>query len=357
MFLPNHGANPKQLIEALGQQMPNEFIDFSENTNPFGPPNAVTQLSSVELTRAMMKYPDPHVTELTIKLSRFNEISVSNILVGNGAAELIFLIANLFQGKRVGIVEPAFSEYRDACEAFCCDVKSIVLSSPWQLELGIIIPAIEQVDILFLCSPNNPTGVRYSQEDITYLIEEAQQRGVYVVLDEAFYDFTDDGIGLHFLIKKYSNLFIVRSLTKMFTIAGVRLGYILANSDVISKIKKRQPTWSVNGIAQQVGLSLIEEDAFVKQTILHIQQERKRVKRLLNELDYFVSDSTVNFFLLADRERRDMMPLLVFLLEKGIIARHTYNFNGLDGKYLRFAVKDKESNDQLVDVLAAWRKI
>ncbi|WP_227936139.1 threonine-phosphate decarboxylase CobD [Alkalihalobacillus deserti] len=356
MLLPNHGANPKQLIEALGKQMPYHFIDFSENTNPFGSPAAVTQLPIVDFTKAMTHYPDPHVTELTSKLAQKNDVSENKVLVGNGAAELIFLIANFFQRKRVAIVEPAFSEYLDACQAFECTVTSIVLPPPWQLDLNLVLSAICDIDVLFLCSPNNPTGVRYELADIIDLVDEAEKQGTYVVLDEAFYDFSEDGYGLHRLVNQFSNLLIVRSLTKMFAIAGIRLGYLLANADLIEELKKRQPTWSVNGIAQQVGLTLLKEVSFVQQTVLNIHQERRRVTRLLKDLDYFVSDSAVNFYLLAERDRRDTMPMLVFLLEKGIIARHTYNFNGLNGGYLRLAVKNSECNDQLVDALSAWRK-
>ncbi|MFC0559821.1 threonine-phosphate decarboxylase CobD [Halalkalibacter alkalisediminis] len=356
MFLPNHGANPKQLIEALGKQIPNDLIDFSENTNPYGPPSAVIQFLNTDFTKTMTNYPDPHVTELTSKLAQFTMIPTKNILVGNGAAELIFLLANFFQGKRVAIVEPAFSEYRDACEAFECNVTSIVLSSPWHLDVNMVLSSISDIDVLFLCSPNNPTGVSYHKEEIIHLIEAAEKQGVYVVLDEAFYDFTEADCGLHQLVNRFSTLVIIRSLTKMFAIAGIRLGYLLANSDLITKLRIRQPTWSVNGIAQQVGLSLLKEDAFVEQTLLNIHQERRRVTSVLNDLDFFVSDSVVNFYLLAERDRKDLMPLLVFLLEKGIIARHTYNFNGLDGRYLRLAVKTRENNDQLMDALAMWRK-
>jgi threonine-phosphate decarboxylase len=356
MFLPNHGANPKQLIEALGKPIPDDLVDFSENTNPFGPPSAVTNLSLVELTKAMAHYPDPHVTVLTSKLAQINDVTENKILVGNGAAELIFLIANFFQRKRVAIIEPAFSEYRDACQAFDCTVTSIVIPPPWQLDLNLIITAISDIDVLFLCSPNNPTGIRYEQADIISLVEKAEKQGVYVVLDEAFYDFSEEGYGLHYLVNQFSNLMIVRSLTKMFAIAGVRLGYLLANSDLIAELKKRQPPWSVNGIAQQVGLALLNEESFVQQTILNIHQERRRMTGLLKDLDYFVSDSTVNFYLLAEPDRQDMMSLLVFLLEKGIIARHTYNFNGLAGQYLRLAVKNRECNDQLIAALTEWRK-
>ncbi|ARK30251.1 threonine-phosphate decarboxylase CobD [Halalkalibacter krulwichiae] len=356
MLLPNHGANPEILLEKLGKRRPKQIYDFSENTNPFGPPEFLKNISMDELLTTMTHYPDPEVSLLSSRLAAKNGVSISQVLVGNGAAELIFLLANMLQGKRVGIVEPAFSEYRDACSAFNCQITSVVLSPPWQLDLNKVKAVLPEVDALFLCSPNNPTGVRFRREDLVDLIREAEKNQTYIVLDEAFYDFCELEEGLEQLVHQYSVIILLRSLTKMFAVAGVRLGYVLANPFVIEALKKRQPPWSVNGIAQQIGIRLLEEKAFVNQTVNKIQAEKRHVVGRLRQLNFFVSESTVNFYLLAEKDRKDLFPLLSYLAEQGIIARHTYNFKGLGGRYLRLAVKDREYNDLLIKALSRWRQ-
>ncbi len=356
MSLPNHGANPNHLAEALGIKLPEHVNDFSVNTNPFGPPNVFLNIDLLESLSTISTYPDPHVTELRERLAQQNAVLSTQILVGNGAAELIFLLAGLFRGKKVRIVEPAFSEYRDACLAHDCQVQSLVLEAPWKLDKEHIKAAIKDIDLLFLCSPNNPTGIRYEDETIIALVEAAERAGIYVVIDEAFYDFCEQKRGLQELIHSYSKLILLRSMTKMYAIAGIRLGYMLANEELIQQIKKRQPPWSVNGLAQKIGLQLLDEDDFVKKSVADLSSERERMRNELVKLDFDISPSVVNFYLVSEQKKENLKPLMLFLAEHGIVARHTYNFNGLNGKYLRLAVKDKQANDRLLHVMAKWRQ-
>lgn len=300
-------------------------------------------------------YPDPHVTKLTKRLAEKNDVPIERILVGNGAAELIFLLASCFREKKVRIIEPAFSEYRDACTAYGCEVDSFVLEEPWELHKEQMKQMVKGVDLLFLCSPNNPTGVRYSKEQIVTLLKEADKGNVTVVLDEAFYDFCEEKQGLQQLCHMFPHLIVLRSLTKMYAIAGLRLGYMIANERLIKKVKTFQPPWSVNGLAQSIGFHLLDEESFVTQSVHYLHTERERMRRALEQLDFFISPSTVNFYLLSERNKKDLKPLFLFLLHNGIVPRHTYNFNGLDGCYLRLAVKDRQSNDQLLRLLQNWR--
>ncbi|NEU31059.1 threonine-phosphate decarboxylase [bacterium LRH843] len=356
MSLPNHGANPHQLAKALGIELPQRVEDFSENTNPFGPPVVLLKMDQHELVSTMKAYPDPHVTDLTKQLAENNDVHMSNVLVGNGAAELIFLLASLFRKKRVKIIEPAFSEYRDACVAFECVVESVVLEEPWELGEEHLSGLMEQTDLLFLCSPNNPTGARYQKDIIVSLLKGAEKEKTYVVIDEAFYDFCEEQEGLQDLLHSFSYLILLRSMTKMYAIAGLRLGYVLASEKIISQLKKLQPPWSVNGFAQKVGLSLLEEDSFARQSVAELHTERVRMKVALEQLDFDVAPSAVNFYLLSEKRKDDLVELFHFLAAHGVVVRHTYNFNGLNGKYLRIAVKGKESNDILLQTVKKWRE-
>ncbi len=356
MSLPNHGANPDQLAGALGLKLPELSIDFSVNTNPFGPPRLLMNESETDLLKVMANYPDPHVTQLTKLLAERNHVLTTQVLVGNGAAELIFLLASLFRDKKVRIIEPAFSEYRDACSAYGCRIESFILQEPWELKGETIKTIVSGVELLFLCSPNNPTGVRYPKATIVALLKEAEKANVHVVVDEAFYDFCEEQEGLEDLCHEFQNLIILRSLTKMYAIAGLRLGYMIADETVIRRLKALQPPWSVNGLAQKIGLSLLQDRSFVRDTVKKLHVERKWMKEKLEGLNFDISCSTVNFYLLSEKNKGDLHELFVYLLKRGIVARHTYNFNGLNGRYLRLAVKDRPSNEQLLLALMDWRR-
>ncbi|WP_100407154.1 threonine-phosphate decarboxylase CobD [Bacillus solitudinis] len=355
MSLPNHGANPIYMTKALGVSHPDNLIDFSVNTNPYGPPPSLAAYLNRDLRPPIISYPDPQAMKLSVKLAQLLQVDLSQLIIGNGAAELIFLLANHFQNQRISIIEPAFSEYRDACEAYGCKIQSIILSSPWELSVANVEESFSSTDVLFLCTPNNPTGVIYKRKEVLKIIKKANELGITVVIDEAFYDFSKEKDSYINLIVKYDNLIILRSLTKMYSIAGLRLGYLATNSTLVHKLKKKVPPWNVNGLAQEVGQLLLEDQMFVKTTVSSIKSERERVIDAVSELGFFVSNSSVNFFLLYEPSMKNLDDLLKFLVTKGIIARHTYNFRGLEGRFLRFAIKTETENDVLINALSEWR--
>ncbi|WP_017728101.1 threonine-phosphate decarboxylase CobD [Halalkalibacterium ligniniphilum] len=355
MSLPNHGANPQSLMRALGLPYNERSLDFSVNTNPFGPPETIKE-RIVELLPSLYDYPDPEALRLRQKIASIEKVEPEAILIGNGAAQLIFLLAQHFRKKRVLIIEPAFSEYRDACEANECEVTGFVLQEPWQLDPDHLRSQLEKVDVLFLCQPNNPTGSMMEPNRIERLIQLTEKTGTTLVMDEAFYDFMEHPHSFANRTSAYEHLVVLRSMTKMFAIPGARLGYAVSSPSIIANLKRHQPPWSVNGLAQEIGLLCLEETLFVQRTVQAISKERQRVKRALEELGFQVSESVVNFYLISEPKKGEMISFMTYLIQQGIIPRHTNNFAGLDGHYLRLAVKDLKSNDQLLDVVAEWRR-
>jgi threonine-phosphate decarboxylase len=209
---------------------------------------------------------------------------------------------------------------------------------------------------MFFCNPNNPTGAAYSASDILTLVEECEKHDCLFILDEAFYDFLLDYQSLMPYIKKFSNFIIIRSMTKMFAIPGLRLGYAAANPAINAKLQTLQSHWSANAIALAAGELCIEEEAFIKRTQTYIASERKRLFTDYKRQDFTVSASQVNFYLLQDPYLNDQFPLFEFLLKEGIIPRHTFNFSGLEGRWLRFAIRSSQENQQLMEVLHQWRQ-
>ncbi len=355
MKLPSHGANPHYLYEALGMEMPDTVIDFSANINPLGPPEVLWNHWN-DLFGDIDTYPDPHATRLKKVISEREGIDENKILIGNGGAEIISLIGKWLNGKRVLIVEPAFSEYERALRANHCLISYDFMPVNGDLNFGQLIERISSFDAVFFCNPNNPTGIYFPKQKMEWLLEACDFYQCYLIVDEAFYDFTGEYESLVPLFDRSRYLILIRSLTKMYAIPGLRLGYCLAGRDIIRQLAKEQAHWSVNGIAQKAGELCLEEEEFVKRTQRFVKAEREKLFRFFHETGFLFSPSSVNFYLLKEKDSDDPCSLLKFLLQHGIVPRHTYNFPGLEGKWLRFAVKSERENRQLTEVMQEWRK-
>ncbi|CAM3619202.1 threonine-phosphate decarboxylase CobD [Aeromicrobium ponti] len=357
MKWPSHGSNPRYLYEAMNIKMPAERIDFSANINPLGPPQELKARWNT-LFEYITDYPDPHASLLKSNLAAAEGVKETQILVGNGGAELITLIARMIAGKRVLIIQPAFSEYEEACRVNGCTVAYHQLEPEgWNLDMEALSLKLKDADALFFCNPNNPTGVFYSSGIVEELIERCRVYNCLFVMDEAFYDFACDYQSIIPVIKNNMHVIVLRSMTKMFSIPGLRLGYLLANEVLIEKMAALKPHWSVNALALKAGEWCLESKEHVQLTKKLIKQERDRLALFYRQLDFSVSPSSVNFYLLKDSKLEAQLPLFQFLLEKGIIPRHTMNFPGLEGKWLRFAIKGPKDNDRLMEAIQEWRKV
>ncbi|MBV7504656.1 threonine-phosphate decarboxylase CobD [Bacillus sp. sid0103] len=355
MIWPSHGSNPQYLYEAMGLALPKQYIDFSANINPLGPPPALKERWQ-DFFKEIHVYPDPFATQLKDRISKSEQIPMDFILIGNGGAELITLLARRLAGKKVVIVEPAFSEYETTCQANNCEIVYHQLREPrFELISDDLRSSLNGADALFLCNPNNPTGIQYPMSTIISILEECEEQDCLVILDEAFFDFLTDYVSFVPYLNRFSNLIIIRSLTKMFAIPGIRLGYLLAQPAIVSELAKLQSHWSTNTIALLAGELCMQDESFIKESQEYIGYERKRLFAFFKQNEFVVSASSVNFYLLQDPQIKDQFALFEFLLHKGIIPRHTFNFPGLEGRWLRFAIKDHEENNQLMEVLAQWR--
>ncbi|MGE6894965.1 threonine-phosphate decarboxylase CobD [Priestia flexa] len=352
MALPTHGANPAIFLEAIGQNAERSFIDFSVNTNPLGAPNIINE-NWDELREIAFSYPDPDVKKLTGLIATYHKLTSNEVLVTNGAAEAFFLLASIFSNEKVGILQPTFIEYEQASLAHGCEIIHISLEETdnWNWNMSEIKQKLPILKVIWICHPNNPTGRMYDINEWEELIDLALREKTYLVVDEAFIDFVKGAFSFDRWIQKYPYLIIVRSMTKMFNIAGVRLGYVLAHQGIITKLMQKQPPWSVNGMAQQIGRWCLSEAEFVNKTVEYIDTERKRVTNELQKLGFTISHSATNYYLCSIPESYTSAGWLSFLAQEGIVARHTENFLGLNGRYVRLAVKTQAENDQLISVL------
>lgn len=356
MKLPLHGSNPQYLYKAFHLPFPDEVYDFSVNLNPLGMPASIHRQWK-QMFPLIEDYPDPQGSALRSVIAEKEELPPSSILLGNGGAELIAIVANMLSGKRVLIVQPTFSEYEKMCRVHGCSISFVHLKEGlWPLDLDIIADQLPHIDALFICHPNNPTGIVYPFDQLQQLLNLCEQHDCLLVMDEAFYDFVSDFPFLTDRVLNSKHLIIIRSLTKMYAIAGLRLGYLIAHEKLIQRIQKYQAHWSVNAIALEVGQLCMEESSYVQQAQNYVTKERQRLFDQLKPLGYQLSKSSVNYYLLRDPAFQDQKPLIYWMLKQQIVPRHTYNFPGLYGRWIRLAVKQRVENDRLLEVLRTWKR-
>lgn len=351
MQLPEHGANPRHVYEKLGMTPPAQILDFSENCNPAGSPRAVVELWP-ELISRLNNYPDPTGEPFLSKAAEYHRVPKESVIAGNGAAELLSLIAERYRGKRAIVVHPTFSEYEATLRAKGVGIERVLASEAegFKLPIEAVLEAIPQADALYLCTPNNPTGILPEREDLLAIIRKAGETGCEVVLDEAFIDFIDESKSFIPQLNEFPHVIIVRSMTKMYAIPGIRLGYAVAHPEIIASLKSTAPHWNVNGIAAVIGALCLDEEAYRENAIRHARAELVKMTEFLKGYGCIVTKSESNFL---SFKPRDAGKLYRDMLAKGIVLRHSENFRGMDGRWLRIGMKSSEEMEELRRELAS----
>lgn len=356
---PNHGGQPEKMKRLFKISEGKELLDFSANLNPLGPPEWL-RYALMQGYERLTRYPDPSSLEAKKAIAHFEGVEKEQILVTNGGAEAIFLAAKRFEGQKALIIQPTFGEYERACQHYHIEMEDVFLDpqDEFRFPFQQVCKKIIGVQVVFICRPNNPTGTLVEEELLKRVLERGLETKTSIVVDEAFVDFLPDSFtSLTHWIDTYPNLILLRSLTKMYTIPGLRVGYVMAQSHVIEELEKNQIPWSVNAFADTIVPKLLEDGQFVARTREWLQLQLQEVRSVINHLEFYISPTKVNFYLLKDQKQPlHTEKLFAFLIEQGILARHTHNFKGLAGHYLRFAVRSDAENKELLRVLRKWRE-
>ncbi|MCL2009949.1 MAG: aminotransferase class I/II-fold pyridoxal phosphate-dependent enzyme [Synergistaceae bacterium] len=262
---------------------------------------------------------------------------MENVLFVNGSNEAIYLAASFLGGKNAAVLQPAYGEYLRALSAYGAKTRNIFSVND--------VNEFKDCDALFLCNPRNPTGEYIDAAELEPLFAAAPD--TLFIVDEAYADFLIPRAGERGKIDylRHKNAVILRSLTKIFHLCGIRLGYVLACRERIEQLKSRRPAWSVNALAQAAGAAFMRDEAFVERTREFYAAETPRFMASLRDSGFTVRPTRTNFFLI---ETADDSKLIRSLLERGIATRHTRNFPGLDGRYIRVATRMPEENDYFV---------
>jgi len=333
------------------------FIDFSANINPLGLPMGTKNLISKNMD-FLVDYPQAYCETLKSKLAKMYGIKENNILIGNGSIELIYRILEALSPRRISLALPTFSEYERAAHAHgahCMFVNRDEKKS-FAIDIPKLLSIASRVDLIFLCNPNNPTGSTLSKGDILLLLKACRRNKTILVLDEAFIDFHANGdiISLLHEAARTSSLIVLRSLTKIYALAGLRIGYLAASEKLVKRISIFQPPWSVNTLAQVVGEHVIRDTKYKKRTKNLIRKERDYlIKKLQQHKGLTVFPSDVNFLLCKiDKSLSvDAKELKERLLVWGILIRDCQNFRGLNKRFFRIAVKSHQHNVSLINAI------
>lgn len=349
-MMRHHGGNWSSWTRTAVDE---EIRDFSSNVNPYGPPAKVFKVLKDNLAK-ITTYPDNLARSLREKIAEYIKVPVANILVGNGSAELIFLLACYFRPRSVLIPVPSFCEYELAMDSAGARLIFMYLRQ----ELNFVIQDYESkhdFDLVIIGNPNNPTGQITPKDKLLAFLDDKNSRPVLLV-DEAFMDFVPDA--QHYSLAeeavKRQNLIVLRSLTKFFSLAGLRLGYLVAERKLISKLAKWRYPWGVNTLAQIAGVAALSDKEYIEQSILLTKLAREQLIEELDRLNWLkVYPSAANFLLLEIKNQAiTSQSLCERMAKKGFIIRDCAPFRGLRPFFIRVAVKQPEVNRQLVCELA-----
>lgn len=336
----------------------NVSLDYSANTNPFGTPQGV--LAAVtNCLQDLHRYPDPYCRKLVQAIAEFERVPATAVLCGNGAAELINSYCEALQPRTAVELAPTFLEYALGLTRVGCEIQRYSLNQETDFTLTTdFLPFLWETkpDVVFLCTPNNPTGKLIPVELLKEILEVCEKNNTHLFLDECFLDLSSGGESMKCFLEEHPSLFLLKAFTKSYGMAGIRLGYCLcADTELLGKMARTVQPWNVSSIAQAAGIAALQEGDFLKQTRTLIETERPWLKAQLEGLGLHVCDSKANFLLFQGPE-----TLHERLMCRGIAIRNCDNYFGLGAGWYRIAVRQHSENRELIEAISlevsVWQK-
>lgn len=347
-MLLGHGGNIRYLIDKY--KLPqNKILDFSSNLNPLGITSKIKRIITQNIN-LINQYPDPEYKSARKALADYWGIAKDNLLLGNGSNELIHLLPRALRCSYGLIYQPTFSEYALSLRLSGSKIKFLLSKEDdsFSVDINKIAKCIPKVGLIILCNPNNPTGYLLKKDKLLYLTDVCRRNKTYLLIDEVFMEFVDDEEKSSLLKEATRNkyLLVLRSLTKFFSVAGLRAGYLIADKELIRKISLFQPTWSVNFFAQQIISSKILHKGFLKKTKDYVKKEREflfnGLKAIRQIRPYLPTANFIFSKILA--QKFNAQSLFLHLANYGIIIRDCSNFTGVNGNFFRVAVRRRKDN-------------
>lgn len=322
-------------------------LDFSANVSPLGLPEGVKAAAAASLVHAD-RYPDPLCRELRAALAERESVPAECILCGNGAADLIFRFALALRPRRALLCEPTFAEYRTALELTGCEIDTFLLPEETDFELpeAFLSRITPETDVVFLGQPNNPTGRLVPPKRMRRILERCRETGTVLAVDECFLDFLSDAerFSMKSALAQEDHLIIFQAFTKLYAMAGLRLGCCLSrNTALLEQMRRVGQPWSVSTVAQAAGIAALKETDYAARVRSLVAQQRPIVRQGLEKLGLRVVPGEANFLLFQAPEE-----LGERLERRGVILRSCANFPGLNAGWYRTAIRSSEENQRLL---------
>lgn len=325
-------------------------VDFSANCNPLGTPENIKK-AIIESLDYINEYPLVGCAPLKEAIAAYEGTKQEQVVCGNGAAEVIFSLCRALNPKKALVPAPTFAEYQQALYSVGCQVEFFLLDEKknFLLDEGFAEALSEEIDVIFLCNPNNPTGLLVERAVLEKILDRCRELGIFMVVDECFLDFVPEPqrYTLKDKLNRYENLFLLKAFTKRYAMAGVRLGYgLCGNPLLLEKMESVCQPWNVSIMAQAAGLAALKEKDYVKAGRKVTFEELAYLKKELEALGYPVFPSQANYVFFRGPE-----GLYEQLEKKKILIRDCSNYTGLSKGYFRVAVKSHLENQQLIRAL------
>lgn len=352
-----HGSDLEKIEQIYGIRK-EDIISFSANVNPLGiSPNLKASLANH--IDVISTYPDREYTSLRTCIAAYCGSEPENILVGNGSTELISLFIQITHPKKAMILGPTYSEYEREITLEGGRTLYYPLSeeNDFQLDIHEFTKKLnEDIDLLVLCNPNNPTSTCISKNDMRYILDVCKEHNIYVMVDETYAEFADDvsAISSIPLTSFYNNIIILRGTSKFFAAPGLRLGYaVTGNEDLLRQINQFKNPWMINSLAEVAGRLMFLDTAYIEKTRALISSERNRLYELFNaSADYHPYRPQANFMLLRiDNPSLNSHILFDKAIRQKMMIRDCSTFPFLSDRYIRFCFMNPKDNDRLADCL------
>lgn len=340
-----HGGD----LESYKNFYEGEIIDFSSNINPLGPPEGFKNFLNDSFAN-INRYPDINYREAKKCIGKYLNCSENEVVLGNGAVEIINNFIILF--KRVVVFTPCFYEYIKRAQVLSKEVAVVKRDKNFNMDILKLQGTLRKGDILILGNPNNPDGGIIEKNKLIQIINLCMEREAFLLLDEAFYEFTNEQYDSIEMLKnmKCKNVCVIRAATKFFALPGIRLGYGYTDMENAERYKNIELPWSINNCAASAAQFIFNDINYINNTRELFLEERRFMLNEFKNIPYLMAFESQAAFILIKLYKYDEDFIFDYFLKRGILIRKASNFNGLDKSFIRVAVKSRALNIKLIDI-------
>lgn len=352
-----HGSDIEKICEYYHLKK-EDIINFGANVNPLGLSEHVKASIAGHL-ELLSSYPDREYTSLRDTISAYCQIPAGYILPGNGSSELISLLIETLSPKHTLILGPTYSEYSRelSFSGSTQEYYHLREEENFHLDVDDLCRTLkDSYDFLILCNPNNPTSSAILKEDMERLLTFCSEHNIFVMIDETYVEFAPDisAVTTVPFTRKYSNLMVLRGVSKFFAAPGMRFGYgITGNAEILRKMKEKQIPWSLNSIGAFAGEEMFKDQEYISRTRELILSERERMYRAVSQMPGYKTYEPYANFLLVKITKDGITSYDVFerCIKAGLMIRDCSSFQRLDGEFIRFCIMMPGANTRLLHEL------